>query len=300
MRKLGESEYNIVYSARRVQCMQNSLVAIKVCKEVCSSQEIDIMRYFGGCNEACVMPLLDAFASASFTAMVMPLVDCNLPQFFKSQPTGTKTAYNSVARGVAKGIAHMHGKGILHLNLHAGCVMLKDLDSDLKVCVSNFGMVASTTWPFQEPSFDHLHEQWCRAPELFMAGSLQAVGSEQRIVFEAPLPADIKPLLGPAVDVWAFGILLNGFPTPFSLGSHPFFSTFPKDVEQSWHVVSSLFAWLGVPVGDTAFLRQARERVPRSAGSMPLNVCRVSDVLKQVFVYEGRPTMQNIVQCLPS
>ena len=63
---------------------------------------------------------------------------------------------------------------------------------------------------------------------------------------------------------------------------------------------SSLFAWLGVPVGDTAFLRQARERVPRSAGSMPLSGCRVSDVLKQVFVYEGRPTMQNIVQCLPA
>ena len=171
---------------------------------------------------------------------------------------------------------------------------------DLEVCLSNFGMVASTTWPFQEPSFDHLHEQWCRAPELFMAGSLQAVGSEQRMVFEAPLSEDIKTLLGPAVDVWAFGILLSVFPAPFSLGSHPFFSTFPKEVEQSWHVVSSLFAWLGVPVGDTAFLRQARERVPRNAGSTPLSGCRVSDVLKQVFVYEGRPTMQNIVQCLPS
>ena len=258
------------------------------------------MRYLGGCNEACVMPMLDAFASASFTAIVMPLFDCSLPQFFKSQPTGTNTAYNTVARSVAKGLAHMHGKGILHLNLHASCVMLKNLDSVLKVCVSNFGMVASTTWPFQEPSFDHLHEQWCRAPELFMAGSLQAVGSEQRIVFDAPLSADIKPLLGPAVDVWAFGILLGLFPAPFSLGYHPFFSTFPKEVEQSWHVVSSLFAWLGVPVGDTAFLRQARERVPRSAGSMPLSGCRVSDVWKQVFVYEGRPTMQNIFQCLPA
>ena len=72
-----------------------------------------------------------------------------------------------------------------------------------------------------------------------MAGSLQAVGSEQRIVFKASLPADIKPLLGPAVDVWAFGILLNGFPMPFSLGSHPFFSTCPEEVKQSWHVVSS-------------------------------------------------------------
>ena len=133
-----------------------------------------------------------------------------------------------------------------------------------------------------------------------MAGSLQAVGSEQRIVFDAPLSADIKPLLGPAVDVWAFGILLGLFPAPFSLGYHPFFSTFPKEVDQSWHVVSSLFAWLGVPVGDTAFLRQARERVPRGAGSMPLGGCHVSDVLKQVFVYEGRPTMQNIFQCLPA
>ena len=133
-----------------------------------------------------------------------------------------------------------------------------------------------------------------------MAGSLQAVGSEQRIVFEAPRSADIKPLLGPAVDVWAFGILLNVFPAPFSLGYHPFFSTFPKELEQSWHVVSSLFAWLGVPVGDTAFLRQVRERVPRSAGFIPLSGCRVSDVLKQVFVYEGRPTMQNIIECLPS
>ena len=71
------------------------------------------------------MPLLDAFASASFTAMDMPLFDCSLPQFFKSQPTGTNTAYNSVARSVAQGLAHMHGKGILHLNLHANCVMLK-------------------------------------------------------------------------------------------------------------------------------------------------------------------------------
>ena len=33
------------------------------------------MRYLGGCNEACVMPLLDAFASASFTAFVMPLFE---------------------------------------------------------------------------------------------------------------------------------------------------------------------------------------------------------------------------------
>jgi len=128
--------------------MQHSLVAIKVCKEVCSSQEIDIMRYLGGSDVACVMPLLDAFASASFTAMVMPLFGCNLQQFFKSQPTGTDAAYNSVARSVAQGLAHMHGKGILHFNLHASCVMLKKLDSVLKVCVSNFGMVASTTWPF--------------------------------------------------------------------------------------------------------------------------------------------------------
>ena len=278
--------------------MQNSLVAIKMWKKVCSSQEIDIMRYLGGCNETCVMPMVDACASASLTAIVMPLFDRSLQQFFESQPICTNTAHNSIARGVAKGLAHMHCKGILHLNLDAGNVMLTDLDSDLKVCVSNFGMVASTTSPFQEPSFNHLHQRWYRAPELFMVGSLQAVGSNQRIVFDAPLSADIKPLLGPAVDVWAFGILLCIFPAPFSLGCHPFFSDFPKEVDQSWHIVSSLFAWLGVPVGDTAFLRRARERVPRGAVSMPLGECHVSDVLTQVFIYEGRTTMQNIVECL--
>jgi serine/threonine protein kinase len=278
--------------------MQNSLVAIKLWKEVCSSQEIDIMRYLGGCNESCLMPMVDAFASASLTAIVMPLFDCSLQQFFESQPTCTNTAHNSIACGVAKGLAHMHRKCFLHLNLHAGNVMLTDLDSDLKVCVSNFGMVASTTAPFQEPSFNHLHQRWYRAPELFMAGSLQAVGSNQRIVFDAPLSAEIKPLLGPAVDVWAFGILLGMFPTPFSLGCHPFFSDFPKEVDQSWHILSSLFAWLGVPVGDTTFLRHARERVPRGAGSMPLRGCHVSDVLTRVFVYEGRATMHNIVECL--
>ena len=193
MRKLGEGDYGIVYSARRVQSMENSLVAIKVCKEACSSQEIDIMRYLGGCNETCVMPILDAFASAWLTAIVMPLFGRSLRQFFKSQPTGTNTAHGSIARGVAKGLAHMHCKGILHLDLHAGNVMLTDLDSDPKVCVSDFGMVESTTWPFQEPSFDHLHHKWDRAPELFMAGSLRAVGSDQRIVFDAPPSADIKP-----------------------------------------------------------------------------------------------------------
>ena len=165
--------------------MQNSLVAIKMWKKVCSSQEIDIMRYLGGCNENCVMPMVDACASASLTAIVMPLFDRSLQQFFESQPICTNTAHHSIARGVAKGLAHMHCKGILHLNLDAGNVMLTDLDSDLKVCVSNFGMVASTTSPFQEPSFNHLHQRWYRAPELFMAGSLQVVGSNQHIVFDA-------------------------------------------------------------------------------------------------------------------
>ena len=298
MRKLDEGDYNVVYSARRVQSMQNSLVAIKMWKKTCSSQEIDIMRYLGGCNENCVMPMVDACASASLTAIVMPLCDRSLQQFFESQPICTNTAHLSIARGVAKGIAYMHCKKILHLNLDAGKIMLTDLDSEPKVCVSNFSMVASTTSPFGEPSFSQLHQRWYRAPELFIVGSLRAVGSNQRIVFDAPLSADIKPLLGPAVDVWAFGILLCIFPAPFSLGCHPFFSDFPKEVDQSWHIVSSLFAWLGVPVGDSAFLRRAKEHAVKRAVSMPLGECSVSHVLTQVFVYERRPTMQTIVECL--
>ena len=47
-----------------------------------------------------------------------------------------------------------------------------------------------------------------------------------------------------------------------------------------------------MPVGDSAFLRRAREHVPRGAVSMPLGECHVSDVLTQVFIYEGRATMQ--------
>ena len=176
--------------------------------------------------------------------------------------------------------------------------MLTDSDSDLKVCVSNFDMVASTTEPFGEPSFSQLHQRWYRAPELFIVGSLRAVGSNQRIVFDAPLSADIKPLLGPAVDVWAFGILLCIFPAPFSLGCHPFMSGFPEEVDESWHIVSSLFAWLGMPAGDSAFLRRAKKHAVRGAVSMPLGECSVSDVLTQVFIYERRPTMQHIVECL--
>ena len=244
------------------------------------------------------MPMVDACASASLTAIVMPLCDRSLQQFFESQLICTNTVHLSIARGIAKGLAHMHGKNILHLNLDAGKVMLTDLDSDLKICVSNFGMVASTTSPFGEPSFSQLHQRWYRAPELFIVGSLQVSGLTQRIVFHAPLLADIKPLLGPAVDVWAFGILLCIFPAPFSLGCHPFFSGFPKEVDESWHIVSSLFAWLGVPVGDSAFLRRAKEHSVRGAVSMPLGECHVSDVLTQVFIYEGRTTMQNIVECL--
>jgi hypothetical protein len=55
---------------------------------------------------------------------------------------------------------------------------------------------------------------------------------------------------------------------------------------------------VGTSYRDTAFLRRAREHVPRGAVSMPLGECHVSDVLTQVFIYEGRATMQNIVECL--
>ena len=298
MRKLDEGDYNVVYSARRVQSMQNSLVAIKMWKKTCSSQEIDIMRYLGGCNENCVMPMVDACVSASLTAIVMPLCDRSLQQLFEGQVICTNSGQLSIARGVAKGLAYMHCKKILHLNLDASKIMLTELDSDFRVYVSNFDMVASMTEPFGEPSFSQLHQRWYRAPELFIVGSLQVSGLTQRIVFHAPLLADIKPLLGPAVDVWAFGILLCIFPAPFSLGCHPFMSGFPKEVDESWHIVSSLFAWLGMPAGDSAFLRRAKEHSVRGAVSMPLGECSVSDVLTQVFIYERRPTMQNIVECL--
>ncbi|MFF1542656.1 protein kinase [Streptomyces sp. NPDC058291] len=176
---------------------QRATVAELVAREVRFSAEADhphLVRTRAVCTvHAPEHPALDGAI-----ALVMDRAEASLGQVLDSAaPGGPLPHAERILRGVAVGLAHMHGAGWVHGDLKPANVLL---GSDGEVWLADFGLAAELdgTHAHLPPlgTLDHLPPEWWS----------QRTGVDGAVV-------------RPTADVWAFGVLAHQVLTG---GLHPF------------------------------------------------------------------------------
>lgn len=204
--EIGRGTFGRVYKA----CGQHGQVAIKVVSmDVLSVQEVHVQA---GLTHSNILPLLDSWASPFYTVLVLPLRCTDLHRYVRS--LNGKLAMKQ-ARGIcvqmSKAVAYMHGKGILHRDLHALNVLLSgpvDTPTDalpqgqlLHVEISDFGKAHPV------PADDEVVLPLpYRPPELLLApGALLRVSAAFQYVYGEPFIAKYKE----GVDIWPLACLME-------------------------------------------------------------------------------------------
>jgi len=210
---IGSGGWGTVYEARAVA--DGTVVAVKVlptgalapgqraalgelvAREVRFSAEADhphLVRTHAVCTvDAPDLPALDGAI-----ALVMDRAEASLRQVLDAAATGRPIPDAvRVLRGVAAGLAHMHGAGWVHGDLKPANVLL---GADEAVWLADFGLATELegTHAYVPPlgTLDHVPPEWWS----------QRTGAEGTMV-------------RPTADIWAFGILAHQVLTG---GLHPF------------------------------------------------------------------------------
>ncbi|MFF2526357.1 protein kinase domain-containing protein [Streptomyces liangshanensis] len=131
-------------------------------------------------------------------ALVMDRADRSLQDVFTAAEPGTPLPdAPAVLRGVASGLAHMHGGGWVHGDLKPANILLTDRGN---VWLADFGLTAELdgTHAYMPPlgSLDHVPPEWWT----------ERTGERGTLV-------------RPTADLWAFGVLAHQV---FTSGLHPF------------------------------------------------------------------------------
>ncbi|WP_435212455.1 serine/threonine-protein kinase [Streptomyces sp. bgisy034] len=177
---------------------QRAVLGELVAREVRFSAEADhphLVRTRAVCTvEAPDLPALDAAI-----ALVMDRAEASLRQVLEEAADSGSPAPDAVRilRGVAAGLAHMHGAGRVHGDLKPANVLLGAND---EVWLADFGLATELdgTHAHLPPlgTLDHLPPEWWS----------QRTGAEGTVV-------------RPTADIWAFGVLAHQVLTG---GIHPF------------------------------------------------------------------------------
>ncbi|MFF5493644.1 serine/threonine-protein kinase [Streptomyces aquilus] len=210
---IGSGGWGTVYEARAVD--DDAVVAVKVlptgalapgqraalgelvAREVRFSAEADhphLVRTHAVCTvDAPELPALDGAI-----ALVMDRAEASLRQVLDAAATGRPIPDAvRVLRGVAAGLAHMHGAGWVHGDLKPANVLL---GADGAAWLADFGLAAEMegTHAYVPPlgTLDHVPPEWWS----------QRTGADGTMV-------------RPTADIWAFGVLAHQVLTG---GLHPF------------------------------------------------------------------------------
>ena len=210
--KLGEGRFGEVFSAQPAASTPRSTphgqrMAVKTAREQAKRcmGEAFMLKLFDHKN---VVPVLDAFVSPWFTAIVMPAFIGNAIQLRDILHDGAmpdNVAYE-VASDMAAGLNHVHSRRVLHLDLHGKNVLVTKAASPHIFVVADFGNAVHLDEGMKGTSCA-AHPFMHRPPEaVFLEGATwkraagtTAMGRPASYV----RPKSVLPL-NAAVDVWAF------------------------------------------------------------------------------------------------
>ena len=155
--------------------------------------------------------LYDSFSSPYLSILVMERVATTLRAFLAPEngsgnfKTGEeeKVFIHKVGQSIADALAHVHRKGVLHLDLHMGNILLR---ADGGIVLSDFGRSLHQAPPQIEAPSSNTYPVNHRPPELFFAHGAMLTTKNAHITFTRP--RDIENCVGPALDVWAFASCL--------------------------------------------------------------------------------------------
>ncbi len=198
--ELGAGAYGKVFLASRVTDKQQ--VAVKVSRDSASASMEPVFLHH--CQHPHIVQLIDAWASPAYTVLVMPVFECSLSRFIKSQSSTLPIVCSqSVSLQIAEGLAHMHSLQIMHRDLHLGNVLISTQPGDKwRVVVSDLGR--ATLVQGHDGRADVFNCAY-RPPEIFFSrGSSLVVDRSGRLQYVAPQ----KAAYGTPADVWALACMM--------------------------------------------------------------------------------------------
>jgi len=147
------------------------------------------------------MSVLDSFDSPWFSAIVSPKYLGTAAELAKTRPGDclTKQEASALALDFATALAHIHGRRIVHCDLHANNLLVEAVlpPQGPHFVLCDFGRAVHLDYQL-EPAQFHVQPQLHRAPELFFArGAKFDVGSQR---YARPREVEFDCSL----DTWAY------------------------------------------------------------------------------------------------
>ena len=216
--QVGKGRYGIVFAGRNVQ--SSNMVAIKVADTDRAAGEPWLLAR---CQHPNIVRLQDFFASPFCTMMAMEKWECTAYQFRTSVQLES-IQFWKIASGVAAGLAHMHSLKVLHLDLHAANVFIRQVPIEsctseaetsmiIEACVGDFGnAVIEANRSKPEPWL--IHPINARAPEVLFAQHAKLYmrwrsGTSPRHHVQYVMPEELPDAaFTVALDIWAFGCVM--------------------------------------------------------------------------------------------
>ena len=205
--QVGSGSHGIVFKGRR-RSDPSEYVAIKIvnCKSVTAPVDARELFYMQTLNDAQhVVRVLDGWMSPQMTVTVMELARVDLHSHMKNlaQPLPKETAI-AFFQGIAKGVAEIHAKGLMHRDLHSKNVLLCLCGPQLIAKICDLGSACShvETQETARVGLERNVGALCiRALELYFCSDA-AYDPQGNYVG----PERCK--YGPSIDLWSLGALL--------------------------------------------------------------------------------------------
>lgn len=197
---LKEGTFGAVYLA---QDRLGRSCAIKICKDArgaLSGLEVYLQKHC--CQHDNVLDVLDAFVCPFYVAIVMPIAKQDLYVFLKKvvKPLSLEVAMDLTDQ-LAAGLEHIHGKNVIHRDLHSGNILVlvpsdggPEGGSSISVRVCDFGLAC-----IGPKSSDEIAERLSIAVVGGYNAPPEIVFVDERRVKRVYYTA--------ALDVWCFGCI---------------------------------------------------------------------------------------------
>ncbi|AET41188.1 putative protein kinase KDX1 Ecym_7361 [Eremothecium cymbalariae DBVPG len=181
IKEIGYGAYGIVCSARFMESVEDTTVAIKkvtnvfsktlLCKR--SLRELKLLRHFRGHKNITCLYDMDIVlqADGTFNGLYLyeELMECDMHQIIKSGQPLTDAHHQSFVYQILCGLKYIHSADVLHRDLKPGNLLV-NADCQLKIC--DFGLARGYSEnPVENNQFltEYVATRWYRAPEIMLS-----------------------------------------------------------------------------------------------------------------------------------
>ncbi|CAG0886417.1 unnamed protein product, partial [Cyprideis torosa] len=170
---IGKGAFGFVRTA--VNKITRQKVAVKSTEPVPTDEtvhrEIVNMKKLGELKHDNVVALFEHFVlernGETSLTLIMELCDQNLCQWLKSHPFEERS-YGDITRllvGLGDGLSYIHGQKIIHRDLHPGNILIKSVDGQEIVKITDFGLSKAVDTGYTSHT-ERVGHFWYRAPEV--------------------------------------------------------------------------------------------------------------------------------------